>query len=76
MKIDTIHYPRDLSKGNAELWGEMRRIDREIKQVAVLVSTAETYREECLPINARTKTGPARRVAAKAEFEIECGLEY
>jgi len=76
--VDAIHYPKPVDKSISWLqpdpWIAMRAIVQTIDTVAQLKSLTTPI--NTIPINSKTKSGPARRAAAREAFEIEHGQSF
>lgn len=74
--VDSIHAPKRMdreAKWDNSPWQACAAAQIEINRICDLASGRE-YKS--LPINARTKTGPAQREEARALFEIECAQAF
>jgi len=73
LRVDHLHYPKNLRRDGNPLWKEMLRIYRDIENAARIVDFCQDFFET---INIKTKTGPIRRAEAKKQFEIEMGNRF
>lgn len=74
--VDSIHAPKRMDRKalwDGSPWQAFAAAQIEINRICDLASGRE-YKN--LPINARTKSGPARREEAQALFEIECAQAF
>lgn len=71
--IDWIQYPKNLARDNNPIWAEMSGLVSELYRVGVIDRGRDSL---ALPINIKTKTGPARRAEERAAFEDRAAREF
>lgn len=70
LAVDYIHFPKQLSGGNIELWKKMVELEREIRDIADVKTGRAALTEK---ISSKTKAGPDQRKELEKEFRIKAG---
>jgi len=78
LSVDEIHYPRSINRPQytQPMWQQMAKLSGQINAVALSANSPHGVFYSAYPINAKTKSGPARRAEAKANYVTEQGRAF